>query len=129
MYTLLDNCCNNDNIYIKMWFLLLLICVFLGVSGQLLLKKGVSEAGSYLNAFFSPKVIGGFTCYFLSALLYVYILRIANVSKVYPLVSMGYILVVLASSIGILVDKEPVSLIRWLGVIVICIGVFLISRS
>jgi len=41
-------------------------------------------------------------------------------------VSLAYVVVVFAS---VIFFKESVSLIRWIGVLVICGGVFLISRS
>jgi multidrug transporter EmrE-like cation transporter len=46
-------------------------------------------------------------------------------SVAYPLMSLGYILTLV---IGVLVFKEPISMSRILGVVVIIIGVILISR-
>ena len=49
-----------------------------------------------------------------------------ELSLVYPLVSVAYVLVALFS---FFVFKENVTMIRWVGIIVIMFGVFLISRS
>jgi multidrug transporter EmrE-like cation transporter len=49
-----------------------------------------------------------------------------ELSFAYPLLSTGYVVVLIASWI---LFKEQISMIRWVGVMVICFGVFLISRS
>jgi multidrug transporter EmrE-like cation transporter len=65
-------------------------------------------------------------CFGVSSVFWLVILSRIDLSYAYPMVSIGYIAVVLFSYF---VFKENVSLIRWIGVITICAGVFLISRS
>jgi uncharacterized membrane protein len=47
-------------------------------------------------------------------------------SFAYPFVSMSYVLIILASRVLL---GEPVSLLRWVGVLVICAGIIIVSRT
>lgn len=117
---------------------LVLISVLISVIGQILLKKGMLQVGKFefaglanilpqfLKAFSNPWVLAGFLFYFLSSLFWIIALSKVDLSVAYPLLSCGYILVLLASW---LFFKEPVTAIRWLGVLVIMAGVTLISRT
>ena len=91
-------------------FLLILICVLLGVCGQLLLKHGMSanpdrvdEAGEVLPRLWaaatSPVIILGFFFYGISAALWLIVLTRADLSYAYPMLSMGYVAVVFLSRI------------------------------
>ncbi|MBA7669058.1 4-amino-4-deoxy-L-arabinose-phosphoundecaprenol flippase subunit ArnE [subsurface metagenome] len=121
-------------------FVLLFVSIFLAVVGQLLLKKGMWTVGivyfhfshlwsTFLKVFSNWYVIFGFVFFVLSALLWLAVLSRLDISKAYPMVAAGYILVLLASRWGIIVTREPVSPIRWIGALVICFGVYLISRT
>ena len=123
-----------------MAYVLLFASIFLAVVGQLLLKKGMWTVGivyfhfshlwsTFLKVFSNWYVIFGFVSFVLSAFLWLAVLSRLDVSKVYPMVAVGYILVLLASRWGIIVTQETVSPIRWIGALVICLGVYLISRS
>lgn len=123
-----------------MAFILLFASIFLAVVGQLLLKKGMWTVGivyfhwsklwpTFLKTFSNFYVISGFTLFVLSALLWLTVLSRLDISKAYPMVALGYILVLLASKWGIIITQEAVSPIRWIGALVICLGVLLISRS
>ena len=76
--------------------------------------------------FLNPFVFSGIACFGLSAVTWLVVLSRLELSYVYPLVSVAYIMVAIASWI---LFKENVTLIRWLGILVIVMGVFLISRS
>jgi undecaprenyl phosphate-alpha-L-ara4N flippase subunit ArnE len=52
------------------------------------------------------------------------VLATLQLSLAYPMVSLGYVLVVLASRVLL---KEPVSLARWAAVTLICAGVALVG--
>ena len=123
-----------------MAFILLFVSIFLAVVGQLLLKKGMWTVGviyfhwsklwpTFLKTFSNLYVISGFTLFVLSAFLWLTVISRLDISKAYPMVAAGYILVLLASRWGIIITREPVSAIRWIGALVICFGVYLISRS
>jgi multidrug transporter EmrE-like cation transporter len=111
-------------------FLMILISVILGVTGQLCFKTGMRGfEGHYLIIFLhilkTPVIILGLGCYFISTLIWLNILSKVNLSYAYPMLSMGYVLIVFLSW---LIFKENVSLWRWSGVFLICLGVSLLSR-
>lgn len=117
---------------------IVLVPVLIGVVGQVFLKQGMSEVGKFnisavgmilpqfIKAFMNPWVLCGFALYFLSSLFWMMVLSRVELSVAYPLLSLGYVFVLLASWV---LFKEPVSAVRWSGVLVIMLGVTLISRS
>ncbi|MDP6529111.1 MAG: EamA family transporter [Gemmatimonadota bacterium] len=117
--------------------LLILVCVALGVCGQLLLKHGMSSPGIRVTAasqipamigraIATPSVVSGFLFYGLSSVLWLVILTRVELSMAYPMLSIGYVLVVFLSRFFF---HEHVTPMRILGTLVVCLGVFLISRS
>lgn len=117
--------------------LLVIACVVLGVAGQLLLKHGMSADRDavdrasevlprLLKAARNPSVVSGFALYFLSAALWLIVLTRAELSWAYPLLSLGYVLVVVLSR---LLFHEAVTTARLLGALVVVVGVWLISRT
>jgi multidrug transporter EmrE-like cation transporter len=117
--------------------LLILTCVVLGVCGQLLLKQGMSadpdrvdQASEVLprllKAAVNPIVIAGFLFYGISAALWLIVLTRSELSYAYPLLSTGYVIVVFLSRVFF---HESVTASRWVGTLVICVGVWLISRT
>ena len=116
-------------------YLILSISILLAVIGQLLMKKGMLEFGTFpvsqllfkiIPMFMNPYVFLGFACFGISSIFWLVVLSRLPLSLVYPMVSVAYILVAFASMIFF---KEQVSVVRWLGISIIVFGVFLISRS
>jgi multidrug transporter EmrE-like cation transporter len=116
--------------------LLVLCSVTPAVAGQLILKYAISRLsldmsetgplGYYVRLFTTPIVLLGFFMYGLSSLVWLFILSKLPLSLAYPLVSMGYVLVVFFSW---LLLREHVSVTRMVGVAVICLGVALLATS
>jgi len=114
----------------------ILIAVTLGVVGQLLIKIGLNSLKNldfssgliitYLRIFTSLHVISGTLIYVLSVFFWLYALSKVELSFAYPFLALSYVFVLLASSIFL---GETIPFIRWIGVLVICFGVLLISRS
>lgn len=117
--------------------LLILFSVSLAVFGQFFLKKGMLAIGEIPLNFGTPffllcKVFSSFRLFFgfllfaLSSITWLVVLSRVELSFAYPMVSVGYILTILISwrYLG-----ETISPLRWIAVFVICIGVFLLSRS
>jgi multidrug transporter EmrE-like cation transporter len=111
------------------------ISVVLGVGGQLSFKYAMMRVGSvdfsHLSAFVpavvsSPFVWLGLCCYGLSTVMWLVILSRVNLSFAYPLLSTGYILVVVLSYY---IFKEPVGWLRFGGVLVIVAGVIMVTHS
>jgi drug/metabolite transporter (DMT)-like permease len=116
-------------------YIILGISILLAVAGQLLMKKGMMIFGTFparqllfkiIPMFLNPYVFVGLACFGMSAVFWLIVLSRLELSLVYPMVSVAYILVAILSWIFF---KENVTLIRWLGILVIVFGVFLISRS
>ena len=114
-----------------MFVIVLGVAILLGVAGQLLLKEGVSQAGplglnfGLILVIFRPVVFSGFVLYGLSSILWLLVLSKVQLSIAYPMLAIGYILIVFASWIFL---KEPLTAFKIIGSLVIGFGVFLISR-
>jgi drug/metabolite transporter (DMT)-like permease len=116
-------------------YLIMAVSILLAVAGQLLMKRGMTAFGSFpvsqllvnvIPMFLNPWVFLGFVCFGLSSIFWLVVLSRFEISFVYPMVSVAYVLVAIFSLVFM---KENVSFIRWLGIAVIMVGVFLISRS
>ena len=116
-------------------FLILAVSILLAVVGQLMMKRGMMLFGAFpitqiisklIPMFLNPWVFFGFVFFGLSSVFWLVVLSRLQLSLVYPMVSVAYVLVAFASLIFF---KENVSLVRWLGIAIIMVGVFLISRS
>jgi len=112
-------------------FLFAAIC--LGVLGQFLMKSGVNQVGpignlglmTLVRLFSNLRVILGFVSYGLSSVGYLLALSKLDLSVAYPMVGLGYVLVLLISWLFL---HETVSALRWLGVLLIFAGVWLVGR-
>ncbi len=111
------------------------ISISLAIVGQLLMKQGMMIFGKFpvtqllakiIPMVFQPYVFLGITCFAVSSIFWLVVLSRIDLSMAYPMVSVAYVVVAIFSYY---IFKENVSLIRWLGIITICFGVFLISRS
>jgi uncharacterized membrane protein len=117
---------------------LVAICIIMGAVGQILMKNGMSQIGqiggwgglfnlsTFVSIFTNIYVVGGLVLYAVSSFLWIGALSTSNVSFIYPLLSLAY---VLTAILGFIFLKENISLLRWLGILVVCAGVFLVSRS
>jgi drug/metabolite transporter (DMT)-like permease len=65
-------------------------------------------------------------CYGLGFLVWLVVLAKAEVSYAYPLISLGY---VFTAILGRVLFGEAVTITRMTGILVICLGVFLVARS
>jgi drug/metabolite transporter (DMT)-like permease len=111
--------------------------VVLNVAGQLSLKYGMSQIGNFsislstlppvfLKAATNPNVLLGLVCYGLGFMVWLIVLAKAEVSYAYPLISLGYVFTAILAR---LMFGEAVSITRMAGILVTCVGVFLIARS
>ena len=119
-------------------YLPLILCgVLLNAAAQLALKQGMRQIGYFDFTFGNiPQVVwavaangyiwSGLTCYVVSVVVWLLVLSRVEVSYAYPLLSVGYIVTACA---GWLFFQESLSLTRLLGIAVICLGVFLITRT
>jgi drug/metabolite transporter (DMT)-like permease len=116
--------------------ILIIVTVCLNTTGQFLMKAGVNRIGkiSILHDFFgailkavkSTYVIGGFGAYAVSAVLWIIILSREDLSWAFPMVSLSYVITALVAPKLL---NEPFSIQRLVGTLVICAGVFLVSKT
>ncbi|HZW83627.1 MAG TPA: hypothetical protein VFF14_09470 [Candidatus Deferrimicrobium sp.] len=115
---------------------LIIISVLLGAVGQVLLKLGIKNVQPELSllgllklvvqVFTTPALLLGVACFGSSFLLWLVILSREELSYAYPMVSLGYLVVVIAS---FYLFKENVTLLRFAGLLMICLGVSVVARS
>jgi multidrug transporter EmrE-like cation transporter len=115
--------------------ILVLIAVCFSVTGELLLKTGMNRVGVLSLSTLGPtltRMLGCWPLYAgLGAVICAAVFWLAAISRVelswaYPLLATGYVLVLMFSA---LVLGETVSPARWVGALLIAIGVILVSRS
>lgn len=113
-----------------------LLSIGLSVCAQFALKAGVSRsqldlmtdpysAPALFQVLSNKFIILGLVIYGLSAIVWLGVLARWDVSKAYPLVGLGFALTVL---IGVLIGEE-VTLMRTIGVLLICLGVSLVGQT
>lgn len=116
---------------------LILTAVLLGAAAQLLLKAGTNAIGVFafdapglasagIRLAVDPRVLAGLAAYALSLVAWVLALSRVPVSVAYPMVSLGYVVTVLAAWWWL---GEAVTPQRLAGVGLIVLGVFFVARS
>ena len=114
---------------------LILLAVMLGATGQIVMKRGmqiygeVSATGVWaqlIPILKTPQVAIGFLCYAVSAVLWIAVVSNVDLSLAYPMVSLAYVIVFLASWLFL---GEQISALRLVGLLIIVAGVIVISRS
>ena|SRR3990172_6425090 len=117
---------------------LLIVSVTLNVTANILLKKGVMSFGgisaskaelltSLTKAAFSPFIIGGLVLYGLSFVIWLRVLSFNDLSRAYPIFASVVFLMTTLGSIKFL--NEDVSAMRFVGIIVMLAGIFIVARS
>jgi multidrug transporter EmrE-like cation transporter len=115
----------------------MLLCAVMLTAGQIVWKLGLNRFGAFeMNAAFvrggllrlvaSPYIVAGLVIYLAATVLWLSVLSRVPLSLAYPLMSISYVLGVVA---GWLIFRESVPFTRWLGTFVICAGIVLLSRK
>jgi multidrug transporter EmrE-like cation transporter len=105
---------------------LILATVVLSVLGQLFLKTGAQQltalgrGGFLLAAFRNLHILTGLAAWAGSAVCWLYVLRVAPLSRAYGLTSLTYVLVFVA---GIVLFGEHVRPLHVLGTVLIVVGI------
>lgn len=119
--------------------ILILTSVFMGSIGQVLLKVGankLNKTGSFLasannmfldliNILKTPQLIIGIILFGTSFLLWLKVLTKSDLSYAYPMVSLGYIVVVLFS---FFLFKETLTIQKFIGISFIIAGAIFINK-
>jgi multidrug transporter EmrE-like cation transporter len=116
---------------------LIMLGVLLNAAAQIFLKEGMRRIGhfEFVWANIVPIgfqvagnlfVLGGLLCYVVSVAVWLLVLSRVEVSFAYPLLSVGYIVNAVA---GYYLFQENLSLTRITGILIICVGVYFVTRS
>lgn len=111
----------------KWWAIALMIsCTIFTSTGQILYKMGADTITFELSTIiFNVPLIFGLISYGIGLILLILAFRGGELSVLYPIIATGYIWVSLASSY--LFETDSMTLEKWIGVIVIIIGISMIG--
>ncbi len=116
-----------------MIYLLAFISILLGAVAQYFLKMGMTNwalkgsVSEMLRLLFHNYYLwSGILCYGVSMLFWLYVLSRMELSKAYPMVSLGYVITLL---IGYFLLNEPLSYPKVIGIVLIVAGVCFIARG
>lgn len=118
--------------------ILVLICVLFTAAGQILMKVGMRQVGeittarqlfdfgTLFNMFTNLYVVIGILCFASMIALWLAAMSTLNVSRMYPLTSLAY---VITAVVALIFLKENISLFRWVGILLVVGGCFLIGQT
>lgn len=110
-----------------MYYLLALFNVVLISIGQIFLKKSALVATeNFIEKLININFITGLFFYGVSTLMWIVILKHIKLSVAYPMMSLSYVLVMIAAQFFF---HEKVEVIQWTGIILIIMGVGLIASK
>lgn len=119
------------------YLVMLLTAIIMSGTGELLLKHGMNQVGELSlhpdqivmelwKSFTTPFVLLGFVLIFGGSIFWLAIISRVQLSYAYPMLSLGYIFVVLTSWLLLNEHFQPM---RLLGVLIIVVGVVVVSRT
>jgi multidrug transporter EmrE-like cation transporter len=100
--------------------------VLLNATAQLLLKAGTNAAPLGLRLAIEPHILAGLACYVVSVVVWIVGLSKIPVSIAYPMLSVGYVVNAIAAYYLL---GEAVTPMRFAGIGIIILGVFIVARS
>jgi len=118
--------------------ILILINIFVGSIGQLMLKTGMLQVGrigvseisrpltTFGAVFTNPFILLALPLYGGALLMWLIVLSRLQLSFAYPFLALNYVINALLAQA---ILGEQISLFRWLGIGLICSGVILITRT
>ena len=115
-------------------FILVIISTSLLVINQVALKFWLANKNivlwplnlHFFKSLFSLEILVSIVSIGLSGFIWLSLLKKLEFSLLYPMISFSYVIGML---VAIFVFKESVPFIRWVGISVIMLGIFLISRN
>lgn len=118
-------------------FIFIALTVLFTVVGQILVKQGMLEVGAVppqlsawpafiVRAFTNPRVFIGFSCAFAAALCWIVAVSKSPLSIAYPFMGLAIVLVLALSPLAL---GEAVPAKRWLGVLIVCGGLWLAAQK
>lgn len=110
--------------------------IILTVCGQLLVKAAMLEIGQIplnlsgifpflIKAFTNIKIVAGLGCAVIASITWMGAISRSAISFAYPFMGLAIVLVLTLSPV---LFKETIPWTRWLGVIIVCIGLWIASK-
>ena len=118
--------------------LIFFIGIVIGAFGGILMKIGAGQIGSVevntvsqlvtflIKLFSNIAALAGMALYFASALVWSYLLTKLDISYVQPILALTY---VATPILAIVILGEHVPTLRWIGIVIIILGVFIVART
>jgi len=111
-------------------------CIAFTVYGQLILKWRITQKGDLPLEFteklmflaktlFDPFIISGFAAAFIASLFWMAAMTKFELSTAYPFMSLAFVFVLLFSA---LLFREPITLGKVLGMLLICAGIIVTAK-
>jgi uncharacterized membrane protein len=128
---------DSPGLHLKTYILILFMVLFAPL-GNVLLSKGMKGVGSARNwvpddifhilirIIASGYIWLGIACLLTSFVAYMLVLTWADYSYVQPASSFSYAVVAM---LGYFLLEEQVPPLRWIGILVICVGVFIVGHT
>jgi multidrug transporter EmrE-like cation transporter len=117
------------------WWLIGL-SILTSVAGQTVIKVGISQPkvatgvngilGLITTILGSPLILSGLVLYGIGALAWIAVLARVNLSYAYPFLALNFVLIAVVARLFL---GEAVPMMRWLGIGVICAGIFVVAQS
>jgi drug/metabolite transporter (DMT)-like permease len=114
-------------------YTILATCILLGGTTQVLFKMGMNSIGpleellsskTMMMIFTNKYILAGLVMYAVSSMLWLLGLSMLDVSFMYPLLSLAY---VVTTILAFMLLNEPVRTTRWIGVVLVVLGSILIG--
>ena len=117
--------------------ILIVICIIGAAVGQIALKSGMGQIGeissirqllnigTLIRIFTNVRILAGLLCYGIATILWLGAMSTLNISFMYPLLSLSYVITAL---IALIFLRENVTLYHWIGIIMVVGGCLLIVR-
>ncbi len=120
----------------NLYYFLVVVAAFLNTIANMLIKTGANKIGTFprdyngtipflLKLITNWFLVGGLAVFGLGFLLWVLILNKVQLSAAAPIMSFGYVFIMIFSYF---LFKEPITATKIVGVLVILLGVIIITR-
>ncbi len=117
-------------------YIFIALTIIFTVCGQLLVKSASGGFGQLpgkfsevfpflIKTFSNIKLIAGLGCAVIASIMWMIALSMSDISFAYPFMGLAIVLVLALSPI---IFKEVVPWTRWLGVVIVCLGLWVTSR-
>lgn len=109
-------------------YLISLACILANAAGQLLFKLSAEVANKNQNSFSIDSLLiisGALALYFIAAIGWSYVLRVFDLSHIYPLMALAFILVPIG---GVLFFNEKIDIYYYFGTTLIILGIIICIR-